>query len=146
MKRLTPLIALTALAAVAPAARTERAELEAVYKSLSKAFAAKDIKAYSSNWAPAIRWFPPRKASTTMSTKPRAHLLRDLRVEFAGKEKVAQEFTFFRMDAETERATVDLAVLITHGGPSGTTRSASERHHWLKAGGRWWLSRIEAVN
>jgi hypothetical protein len=146
MKRLIPLIALAAVSAAAPAARNERAELEAVYKSLSKAFSAKDVKAYSANWAPAIRWFPPRKASTTMLTKPRAQLLRDLRVEFAGKDKVSQDFTFFRIDAEPERATVDLAVLITHGGPAGSTRSTSERHHWLKAGGRWWLSRIEAVN
>jgi hypothetical protein len=146
MKRLVPLIALAALAAVAPAARNEQTELESVYRSMSKAFSAKDIRGYSSTWAPAIRWFPPRKASTTQSTKPRAQLLRELRVEFAGKDKVAQDFTFFHFETDPERATVDLAVLITHGGTAGSTRSLSERHHWLKAGGRWWLSRIESVN
>lgn len=136
------MLALAALSAVAPA-RNERAELEAVYRNLARAFAAKDIKGYIANWAPAIRWFP--RASTTTLTKPRAQLIKELKVEFASKDKIAEDFTFFRFDTEPERATVDLFVLITHGAP-GNTRTMSERHHWLKLGGRWWLSRIEAIN
>ncbi|AIE83470.1 DUF4440 domain-containing protein [Fimbriimonas ginsengisoli] len=146
MKRLLPLLTLVALAAVAPArARSERAELEAMYKSMSKAFSAKDVKGCTAMWAPAIRWFPPRKASMTTLTRTRAALLHDLRVEFSRNDKVAEDFTFFHFDADPARATVELAVSISHWGPMNTSRTLSERHHWLKAGGRWWLSRIEAI-
>jgi len=146
MKRLLLPIALLTLCAVASArARNERSEIEVIYKSMSKAFSAKDAKGYSSCWTPAIRWFPPRKQALTTVTRDRASLMHDLRVEFSKRDKVAQDFAFIRFETEPERATVELAVSITHKGVSESSRSFSERHHWFKAGGKWWLSRIEAL-
>ena len=146
MKRLLAIIALSSMAASALCrAPNERAEIEAMYKSMSKAFAAKDAKGYTASWAPAIRWFPPRRASTTMLTKGRAELMHDLRVEFGHGDKISQDYGFTHFDTETDKATVDLAVSTTHTGSMNFSHTSSERHHWLKAGGRWWLSRIEAI-
>lgn len=147
MNKILPVLALAALTGLASArARNERAEIESMYKSMSKAFASRDVKAYTACWTPAIRWFPPRGASTTTLTKGRANLLHDLRVEFAGHERVAQDFAFTHFNTDPEKATVDLAVSVTHLGVGAGSRTTSERHHWLKAGGRWWLSRIEALD
>jgi len=146
IKQTLPILVLFGLAAVAPCrGRTERAEIELVYRNMQKAYADKDIKAYSANWTPAIRWFPPHKAFSATLTKGRAELLHDLRVEFAKPERVSQDYTFIRFDTESDRATVDLAVSITRFGHSPLLHTTSERHHWLKAGGRWWLSRVEAI-
>ena len=140
------MLALVALAAVAPArARNERAEIESMYKLMSKAFSAKDIKTYSSYWTPAIRWFPPRRVAISTPTRTRSDLLHDLRVEFSRRDRVAQEYAFIHFDTDPDRATVDLAVSTTHLGATSFSRTLSERHHWLKAGGRWWLARIEAI-
>lgn len=146
MKKHLPLVIFAcAVAPFCAHARSQRAELESVYKNMSRAFASKDVRLYSSYWAPAIRWFPPKAVSATMLTRDRADLLHDLRVEFSKKDRVAQEFALVRVDSEKERATVELAVSTTHLGTSPSSRTVSERHHWLKAGGRWWLSRIEAL-
>jgi ketosteroid isomerase-like protein len=146
MKKLLLVLAIAALAGLAPArARNERAEIEALYKSMSKAFAAKDVTGCSAYWAPAIRWFPPRSASTTTLTKGRANLLHDLRVEFASHKRVEEDFALSHVDTDPAKATIELAVSVTYLGPSTGAHTLSERHHWLKAGGRWWLSRIEAL-
>lgn len=148
MKRLLPLIVSVGMATVAMAhAPNERAELESVYKAMSRAFATKDVKLYTSFWTPAIRWFPPKSISTTTLTRDRADLTHDLRVEFSKKDRVTEDFALVRVDADKERATVELAVSITHlNGAVSSKTVSSQRHHWLKAGGRWWLSRIEALS
>lgn len=126
-------------------APNERAELESVYKAMSRAFAQKDVKVYTSFWTPAIRWFPPKSAAATTLTRDRADLVRDLKVEFARKDRVTEDFALVHFEADKERATIDLAVSISHAGSAKSRTVQSERHHWLKAGGRWWLSRIEAL-
>jgi len=146
MKRLL-IPALAALAAVSYAhAPNERAELESVYKAMSRAFSSKDVKLYSSFWTPAIRWFPPKSASATTLTRDRSDLIRDLKVEFSKKDRITEDFALVHFEADKERATIDLAISISHVGTANKSRTVqSERHHWLKAGGRWWLSRIEAL-
>lgn len=139
------LVAGLAVAASAQSRPSEKAEIETVYRSMTKAFASKSIRGYSSFWAPAVRWFPPKSKSTTLLTRSRAELLHDLVQEFSKRDRVSQEFVLARIETEVDRATVDLAVITTHIGPSTTSTTLTERHHWLKAGGRWWLSRIEAI-
>jgi hypothetical protein len=146
MKRLFATFALTLLGLSAfGATRNERAELEAVYRGMARAFASKDIHGYTACWVPAIRWFPPRSSATTALTKGKAELLRDLREEFRHGDKVSRDYGFTSFAADPERVTVDLAVSTVHSGPPSVAHIGSERHHWFKAGGRWWLSRIEAI-
>jgi hypothetical protein len=125
--------------------KKERVELETAYKSMSRAFSLKDVRGYTAFWTPAVRWFPPHHLSSAMLTKGRADLVHDLRVEFSKPDRTAQVFAFSRFESEADKATIDLAISTTHIGSSYTTHTFSERHHWLRAGGRWFLCRIEAV-
>lgn len=146
MKRPAPALALVALCAAAHGRmKPERVQIENVYKAMETAYEHKDLKGYTSNWAPAIRWIPSSKAASSTLVRSRADLMRDLRVEFSTPDRVAQTHGYLRFDTEPERATVDLVVNTTRAGSKMPFRSVAERHHWLKAGGRWWLSRIEAL-